>query len=91
MLSKELARDNITVNAVCIGLIESEQIERAARARAGDASLEEGYRLMGEAVPLRRVGKPAEAGDVIAFLCSERAAYVTGVAINIDGGMSAVI
>ena len=91
VLSKELARDDITVNAVCIGLIESEQIERAARARAGDASLEEGYRLMGEAVPLRRVGKPAEAGDVIAFLCSERAAYVTGVAINIDGGMSAVI
>jgi len=91
VLSKELAKDQITVNAVCIGLIESEQIARAARMRAGDAPLEEGYRLLGEAVPLRRVGKPAEAGDVIAFLCSDRASYLTGVAINIDGGMSAVV
>lgn len=90
VLSKELASDQITVNAVCIGLVRSEQIDRAARARADGGSLEDGYRALGQAVPLGRVGQSAEAGDVIAFLCSERASYITGVAINIDGGMSAV-
>jgi NAD(P)-dependent dehydrogenase (short-subunit alcohol dehydrogenase family) len=42
-------------------------------------------------VPLGRVGEAHEAGDVIAFLASERASYLTGVAINIDGGTSAVV
>lgn len=87
ILSKELAADNITVNTVCIGLIKSEQIGRAA-ARAGDNDLEVGYERMGANVPLKRVGESHEAGDVIAFLCSERASYISGVALNIDGGMS---
>jgi 3-oxoacyl-[acyl-carrier protein] reductase len=42
-------------------------------------------------VPLGRVGEAQEAGDVITFLASERASYLTGVAINIDGGTSAVV
>jgi NAD(P)-dependent dehydrogenase (short-subunit alcohol dehydrogenase family) len=42
-------------------------------------------------VPLGRVGEAEEAGDVIAFLASARASYLTGVAINIDGGTSAVL
>ena len=42
-------------------------------------------------VPLGRVGEPEEAGDVIAFLASERASYLTGIAVNLDGGMSAVL
>ena len=45
----------------------------------------------GRGVPLGRVGEGSEAGDVIAFLASERASYLTGVAINIDGGASAVV
>ena len=45
----------------------------------------------GRGVPLGRVGEGSEAGDVIAFLASDRASYLTGVAINIDGGASAVV
>ena len=44
---------------------------------------------MGAPVPLGRVGEAAEAAQVIAFLVSQAASYVTGVAVNIDGGMSA--
>ena len=45
----------------------------------------------GRSVPLGRVGEPEEAGDVIAFLASERASYLTGIAVNLDGGASAVV
>lgn len=90
-LSKEFAPDNILVNAVCIGLIQSEQIERGARARFPDLPLEEALGRMGEGVPLGRVGRSEEAGDVIAFLCSGPASYLSGVAINIDGGLAAVL
>ena len=91
VLSKELAKDNILVNTVCIGLIESEQIGRGAQARFPDLPLDQAFARMGEGVPLGRVGKAEEAGDVITFLCSARASYVTGVAINLDGGTSAVV
>lgn len=87
ILSKELAADNITVNTVCIGLIKSEQIGRAA-ARVGGDDIEAGFERLGANVPLKRVGEAHEAGDVIAFLCSARASYISGVALNIDGGMS---
>ncbi len=90
ILSKELAADRILVNTVCIGLIKSEQIERAARARFPGVPLDEAYQKMGANLPLGRVGETAEAGDVIAFLCSKRASYLSGVALNIDGGMASV-
>ncbi|MGE0599983.1 MAG: SDR family NAD(P)-dependent oxidoreductase [Dehalococcoidia bacterium] len=87
-MSKDLASSNIRVNAVCIGLIKSRQISRAALARSGGKSAEEGYALMGANVPLGRVGESEEAANVIAFLLSDAASYITGVAVNIDGGMS---
>lgn len=93
-MSKEYASDNILVNTVCIGLIKSGQHEtRFARMQAGspDATLEGMYASMGDRVPLGRVGEAAEAGDVIAFLASERASYLTGIAVNIDGGTSPVV
>ncbi len=89
VLSKELAPDGILVNTVCIGLIQSEQIERGAQVRFPDSELSDALTKMGSGVPLGRIGRAEEAGDVIAFLCSQRASYVTGVAINIDGGASA--
>jgi NAD(P)-dependent dehydrogenase (short-subunit alcohol dehydrogenase family) len=46
---------------------------------------------MGENVPLGRVGEAREAADLITFLCSDRASYITGVAINMDGGSSGVV
>ncbi len=91
ILSKELAKDQILVNAVCIGLIKSEQIERAASRRFPDLPLDQAFARMGENVPVGRVGEAQEAGDVIAFLCSARASYVSGVALNIDGGTSTAL
>jgi 3-oxoacyl-[acyl-carrier protein] reductase len=90
-MSKELAKDNILVNSVCIGLIKSGQIARAAQARNPDVSLEEAFARLGAGVPLGRVGEAAEAAAVITFLLSARASYITGVAINIDGGTSNVL
>jgi 3-oxoacyl-[acyl-carrier protein] reductase len=69
-------------------LIRSEQIERAAAARFSDLPVDQALERMGANVPLGRVGKAEEAGDVIVFLCSEPASYLTGIAINIDGGTS---
>jgi 3-oxoacyl-[acyl-carrier protein] reductase len=90
-LSKEFAADNIRVNGVMIGLIKSGQHERTwRRSNTGD-TLEALYTQMGQNVPLGRVGEAAEVGDLIAFLCSARGAYITGVAINMDGGTSAVV
>lgn len=94
VLSKEYAQDNILVNTVCIGLIKSGQHERRwTQAHAADPSLSLNayYDHMGREVPLGRVGEAREAGDLIAFLASARASYITGVAINIDGGRSAVV
>ncbi len=95
-LSKDLARDNILVNTVCIGLIKSGQHQRRYDARIvnePDLDMDDFYAQLasGRGVPLGRVGEGSEAGDVIAFLASERASYLTGVAINIDGGASAVV
>jgi NAD(P)-dependent dehydrogenase (short-subunit alcohol dehydrogenase family) len=95
-LSKDLAKDNILVNTVCIGLIKSGQHERRyARQKQSNPNLtlDEVYAesVKSRGVPLGRVGEAQEAGDVITFLASERASYLTGVAINIDGGTSAVV
>ena len=95
-LSKDLASDNILVSTVCIGLIKSGQHQRRFDARVqSDPSLsvDAFYDQLaaGRQVPLGRVGEPEEAGDVIAFLASERASYLTGIAVNLDGGASAVV
>ena len=90
-MSKDLAADNIRVNAVCIGLIKSGQIGRMASRRFADVSQDEAYARMGANVPLGRVGEAEEAANVIAFLASDAASYVTGVAVNIDGGTSSSV
>ena len=93
-LSKDYAADNILVNTVCIGSIKSGQNDRKwekQSAQNPELTLRQWYDSLGEGVPLGRVGEAAEAGEVIAFLASERASYITGVAINIDGGVSSVI
>ncbi|MFC1935280.1 SDR family oxidoreductase [Chloroflexota bacterium] len=93
-LSKDLAQYNILVNTVCIGLIKSGQHERryaSARAQNPDLTLEQFYADRSQASPLRRAGEAREAGDVICFLASERASYLTGTSINIDGGTSSVL
>ena len=93
-LSKDYAKDNILVNTVCIGLIKSGQNRRAwerARADRPDLTEDQYYAERGESIPVGRVGEASEAGDLIAFLVSDRAAYITGTSVNIDGGTSAVV
>ena len=87
-LSKEFAPEGIRVNAVCIGLIRAGQHEQKAVARGID--VESLYDTMAKSVPLGRVGRAEEAGNVIAFLASDAASFVTGSSINLDGGASAV-
>ncbi len=86
-LANEYAGDGIRVNAVCIGLIKSAQWER----RAGNRSMAELYEELASRIPLGRVGEAEEYADLCAFLVSERAAYITGAAVNLDGGMSPVV
>lgn len=87
-LSDELAGDNIRVNAICIGLLKSAQWDRRATA---DTPVEKLYENMASRVPLGRVGEAEEYADLVAFLASERSSYITGTAINIDGGMCATL
>ena len=87
-LSIELGRRNILVNNVCPGTHLTDRLRELADVRATkngttrDAELE----LMAKANPLGRIGDPAELAGVITFLCSERAGYVTGQTIVVDGG-----
>lgn len=90
-LSKELAPHNILVNTVLIGLIKAGQHEHRWEANPGGQTLEERYAEMGKNVPLGRVGESEEAANLITFLASERASFITGVAINMDGGVSPVV
>ncbi len=90
-LSKDCAADGILVNTVCVGQIKSAQNDRARQAQSPSLSPEEFYRQRGQSIPLGRVGEAEEVADVIAFLASERASYVTGVAINVDVGVSGVV
>jgi 3-oxoacyl-[acyl-carrier protein] reductase len=86
-LANEYAGANIRVNTVCIGLLKSAQWER----RAGNRPVAEIYAEMAARVPLGRIGEAEEYADLVAFLVSARAAYITGTAINLDGGMSPVV
>jgi NAD(P)-dependent dehydrogenase (short-subunit alcohol dehydrogenase family) len=88
-LSKELAPSQIRVNAVCIGLIESGQWRRRVEGTGED--LTQVYAQMGKAIPLGRVGRAEEFADLAAYLLSSRSSFVTGSAINLDGGASPVL
>ena len=93
-MSKEFASRGILVNTVCIGLARSGQYEREWRtlqAAGTDLSEDEFYAKEGAHVPMGRIGTAEEVADLITFLASERASFITGAAINVDGGESAVV
>jgi NAD(P)-dependent dehydrogenase (short-subunit alcohol dehydrogenase family) len=85
-LAGEYAASRILVNTVCLGLVKSAQWERRAK---GD--LDAYYREAAKRVPIGRVGEAQEFADLVAFLVSERAGYITGTAVNFDGGMASVV
>jgi 3-oxoacyl-[acyl-carrier protein] reductase len=80
-LAREVAADGITVNTVATGRFATERL--ASNAGSMEAAEEAARRE----VPAQRLGRPEEYGNLVAFLCSERAAYLTGAVIPLDGGM----
>ncbi|MEX2614067.1 MAG: SDR family oxidoreductase [Gaiellaceae bacterium] len=78
-LSRELGPKGITVNSIAPGWIDTERIREVNPEGPTEADL--------RTIPLRRLGKPREIGDVVAFLCSDRAAYITGTVVSVDGGL----
>jgi 3-oxoacyl-[acyl-carrier protein] reductase len=78
-LAREVGGDGITVNTVAPGRIDTERLREAHPHGATPESV--------APIPLRRFGTPREVGDVVCFLASERASYVTGTTIAVDGGL----
>lgn len=90
-LANEFAPDNILVNAMLVGIIESDQWVRRHAADNRGLSWEEWKAEQGKAVPLGRIGKSEEFAAQALLLASEMGGYITGTAINVDGGKSPVV
>jgi len=87
-LSQQIAADGITVNTVCPGYHLTERLKSLSTsiAQKEGVNVEEVYARWAASTPMKRIGDPREFGAVVAFLCSERASYLTGTVIQIDGG-----
>lgn len=88
-LSTELGPDGVLINAVCPGWVDTGLWRRNApglAAELGAGSEDEARRLAARKNALGRFGRPEELADAIAFLCSERASFITGISLNVDGG-----
>jgi len=81
-LSDEVAKDGITVNSVCPGFIDTERVKELQRARP-----EMIKQRMAE-TPMGRIGTPEELAAAVVFLASERASYITGAVLEVDGGLT---
>jgi 3-oxoacyl-[acyl-carrier protein] reductase len=88
-MATEFGPDNVLVNALLPGHISTDRQVHLAevRCRREGITMEQYLAKAQAAIPARRFGRPEEIGDVIAFLCSERASYVTGVSLQVDGGV----
>ena len=90
-LSAEGAPDNVLVNALLVGRIESAQWERRHADAGDDETLEAYYERMGAELPMGRYGTAQEFANIACFLVSDAGSYITGTAINVDGGLSPVV
>ena len=95
-LANSFAADQVLVNCVCPGLVRTEALEASARRRLeeqgvdtrelGDAEVVARYYGPRRPIPLGRIGEPSDVGGLVALLCSEQAAWITGACIDVDGG-----
>ena len=89
-IATDLAPYGITVNNIAPGPIMTDRLIEilSARAKTLGISVDEQFKLISETIPLRRMGKPNEIGDLCAYLCSLQAGYLTGQTIAVDGGIN---
>ncbi len=89
-LAQELAPFNITVNSLLTGALDTEELKEylEKQARDEETDLEELTRKAAKRVPMKRLGKPREIGEMVAFLASEKSGYLTGATISVDGGQT---
>jgi 3-oxoacyl-[acyl-carrier protein] reductase len=93
VVSNLYAKHNVTMNTVCPGFILTNRQKElmAARSAKSKQTMKEYLAAMAKEIPAGRMGNPEEVGDVIAFLASERASYISGANLMVDGGMSKMI
>ena len=77
-LAREMGRDGITVNAVCPGLIDTDMVRSTITPEQADA--------YAERFPVNRLGEPREVAELVAFLATDRASYISGASLDINGG-----
>ncbi len=87
-LASEVARDNVLINTVGPGWTRTDRVSRMIAARAsGGATIADVEAQIVSEVPIGRLGEPAEVADAIVFLASERASFITGTLLTVDGGV----
>jgi 3-oxoacyl-[acyl-carrier protein] reductase len=87
-LSAQVAADGITINNVAPGYTRTDRVLELSQARAAveDKTVEEILAETTASYPMKRMGEPEELAALVAFLASERASYITGTTIQVDGG-----
>jgi len=90
VMAHECAPDNVLVNAIMIGHIKSRQWNRFHARENPDLAFDDYLAKKGREIPIGRLGEAADFGNLVCFLCSPAADYITGTAINLDGGLSPV-
>jgi len=88
-LAREVGRDGVTANIILPGRIATDRIRflDVTKAEREGRAVEDVMAESTDSIPLGRYGRPEEYGDVVAFIASERAAYLTGSVIRVDGGL----
>lgn len=90
VLANQYGKFGITVNSICPGYVLTKRQEELSRSRSAEKNMtmEEYLAESAKNIPIGRLGKPEEIGDVIAFLASERASYINGANLLVDGGQA---
>ncbi|MBM3547358.1 MAG: SDR family oxidoreductase [Alphaproteobacteria bacterium] len=91
VLAGEGAPHNVLVNALLVGQIESDQIARRHKTQGGNTPYEEFVRAAGSKLPLGRMGTAQEFANIACLLASDAGGYISGTAINVDGGASPAV